>query len=351
MIRYRDSLDGKVVKLQSSLAAASAKQVELSAVVVEKPVPTFWDKLNPFTRQNEAEATLQSEIQLAIARVAELERKIGTALEEVAAHAASMIKHREASLERAEMRVSIRRFARRVTLIAALASLTVGIVLTTATFAGSGLALSSPHHGRVLMRADTSLASALQANPEIAHKILQRCGVGVSEPVSAEGTPDEVKPVEVEARSTFGEGADQSFQPASTYWSSIGRAVMYVAGSPSPNLLHGMRCTIGKPCGGACIPVDHTCRLSMTADVRSCGGNQVAVGKTCRPAPVVARVPASGSEATSSWFGSNPDPVATASSPVTNAPPSSSYSGSSSDVARSGDQAHISAARGRAPPG
>lgn len=152
MVARCKGLERKIPEIESSLSDAAARMEELSTVVVEEPVPTFWDKLNPFAKVNEAELAHQKNMLDASVRFAELGRDLEGAREELARHLALMDGHRQTALKRVERRARLARLAGRVALCAALASFGLGTLYSALTFSGSEWAFSWPSRETVLMR-------------------------------------------------------------------------------------------------------------------------------------------------------------------------------------------------------
>lgn len=120
--------------------------------------------------------------------------------------------------------------------------------------------------GRILIRGDTLIATALAAHPEFRSALANHCMIRVVVPEPSDVRPSTLLDLVAGETTVLAKN-----KPASVTLAAMG----------------GRQCKIGSPCGGACIPAGRICRVGSLepGHGKACGDGYIAMAKTCRIEP------------------------------------------------------------------
>ncbi len=265
MVRDRAAAQSELERLAEAVAAGSSElAAKKTADASQGAARSGLGRLNIVRTVREGRGRRQ-----AAADTAALAEKVAGLLAQLARARA-----RQTGIDRAimaEVAAEERRFGRKAALgelariapqVAAFSLFTLAILHAAAAFLAPGLLMLPPVASPTLVRGDTLIGTALAAHPEYVTTLAEHCMVTVvfpepsatlasTSPRPVSGGPEAVSPV-----------PPPVFPPSSV----------------------GPRCTVGTPCGEACIPAGRVCRIASgdPGHGRACGNGYIAMSKTCR---------------------------------------------------------------------
>ncbi len=266
----RRGLEAKLARIVAEIAATRSAMAERESGLAQTTEPTWRERLNVVGRvrgRREA-ARMRTGMAALMEKAAALERARTAVVSEISGNYRRQTDDRRRFYDQVEDRALMIWFLRQAVAVMAIMAVSLAAAHATVAFAAPGALISPARFDEVLLRGDTLIATALEANPDLAATVAVRCFARVVHP-----EPRETKVANV---------ADQApgglFVDPPTPWRAPIRGVQH--------------CLIGNPCGNACIPVGRVCHVGQPARVgQECGRGYISMAKTCRvdriPPPVI----------------------------------------------------------------
>ena len=241
----RRKLDAKLARIDDETATTRASLAERHAVAAAAE-PTWWRRLNVLRRFGERREAARARARTAVlTEKLENLQKTRTAVEtEISKNDPKLLDKRRRFDARVEDKAWLTKFSGRVVGVLAITVAVLAAAHATTAAVHPSALISASRSDPILLRGDTLIATALEANPDLVEAVAAHCDARVVQPEPQEATA--------------ADAADRSpGEPA-------------IAGpphSPEPPFGGLQHCFVGIPCGRACIPAERVCHIGQVVHV------------------------------------------------------------------------------------